>query len=332
MKIINSIEQIDPADFKQGSYCAVGVFDGVHLAHQSIIRELVKGAREHQGVAVVFTFLNHPLETLAPPYAPLMLLPPERKAELAAELGVDILLQVEFDANFAARPYDVFLREILLKQCSLRKLHCGYNFHFGQKGAGGIKELESIAQGGDFELQVHPAVSWQTQVVHSTHIREALEQGRVADAREMLTRPHELTGLVVGGHKRGRALGFPTANLKIPEYRQTPGTGVYAVVAHLEGEAATAETASEAWSCGMMNIGPNPTFDEDLGRQEVHLFNFQGDLYDQQLTVHFLERLRDVKRFATPYALIEQLDTDERQARRIGAQFLSSSKHPKATD
>jgi riboflavin kinase/FMN adenylyltransferase len=324
MKLIDRIDRLDPADFKPGSYCAIGVFDGMHLAHQAIVRGLVADAREHHGVAVVFTFLNHPLETLAPPYAPLMLLPPERKVELAAELGIDVLFLVEFDANFAARPYDSFLQDILLRQCSLHKLHCGFNFHFGRKGAGGIKELERFAEGGEFALQIHPAVRRHEQVVSSSAIRELLDQGRVADARAMLTRPHELTGMVVAGKQRGRALGFPTANLKVDERRQAPGSGVYAVVARLEGEG--------EWLCGMMNIGSNPTFDEEQGRLEVHLFNFQGDLYDRRLTVLFLERLRDVKRFSTPYNLIAQLDADEHQARRIAALHLSLRQKPKAQD
>jgi riboflavin kinase / FMN adenylyltransferase len=270
---------------------AVGTFDGVHLGH----REVIDGADS------VLTFDPHPVSVVAPQHTPKLLTTLERKAELIASLGVQELIVIPFNAEFATRSAGEFITDVLVGALGARQVAVGENFRFGHKAQGDSRLLAADTR---FETVVHPLLEVNGEIVSSSHIRGLVLAGEVAEANRLLGAPFELSGEVTRGDARGRELGFPTANIVPEEALACPGHGVYACLA--DGRPAA------------VSIGVRPTFGTGRGELiEVFVLDFDGDLYGSQLRLEFLERLRGERRFGSPEALIEQMHRDVALTREI---------------
>jgi len=275
---------------------ALGTFDGVHRGHREVIR----------GADTVLTFAPHPLSVIAPPRAPLLLTTLERKAELVAGLGVQELVVVPFDAAFAALTADEFVERVLVDRLRTTHVTVGENFRFGHGAEGDAARLQADRR---FETRVAPLLEVDGEVVSSSHIRGLVLGGAVEYADELLGAPFTLTREVVHGDKRGRELGFPTANLLPADGYVTPGHGVYAC---------RATTAAGDTYAAATNVGVRPMFVTGRGELiEAFLLDFDADIYGQPLRLEFLKRLRGEKRFASVEALIEQMNRDVDEARAI---------------
>jgi riboflavin kinase / FMN adenylyltransferase len=272
---------------------AVGTFDGVHVGHREVIGD----------ADTVLTFEPHPVAVIAPSHMPKLLTPLAVKAEIIASLGVAELLVIRFDAAFAARTAKQFIDEVLVERLTARSVSIGENFRFGA-GAGGDAAL--LTADRRFEARVVPLREVDGEIVSSSQIRSLIAAGEVARAAVLLGDPFQLRAVVVSGDERGRDLGFPTANLIPPVGLVCPGHGVYACLAN--GLPAA------------VNIGVRPTF--GTGRAELieaFLIDFDGDLYGQELRLHFLQRLRGEQRFATVEALVAEMHRDVERTRAICA-------------
>ncbi|MCA8831258.1 bifunctional riboflavin kinase/FAD synthetase [Hymenobacter pini] len=307
----------DPVQFPHLGNAVVtsGTFDGVHLGHQRILRRLQETARHSGGPAVVITFWPHPRLVLGPPPSHAELLElrllntlEERAARLAA-FGVDYLLVVPFTKEFAAWSSEEFIHRILLETVGTRKLVIGYDHRFGRNREGSFDYLQANAARYGLEVEEIPREDVDAVGVSSTRIRRALEAGHVADAARSLGYAYPFTGTVVKGRQLGRTIGWPTANVACPEpLKLVPARGVYAVWATL---------ASGAKWPAMLNIGVRPTVAGGLDQTvEGHLLGFEGDLYDQSLTIEFVARLRDEQKFDGLDALKAQLAHDAEAARQ----------------
>ena len=278
-------------------HLAVGEFDGVHVGHREVIR----------GADTVLTFEPHPRAVVAPESAPKLLTPLPVKADLIAELDVRELVVIPFDGSFAAQSAQEFVDRVLLDRLGARTVSVGENFRFGHRAQGDADLLRS--QSG-FATRVAELVELDGEIVSSTHIRGLVTAGEVDVARRFLGAPFAMRGTVVGGDKRGRTLGFPTANLVPDSALTVPGHGVYACRAQIGGENRLAA----------VNVGVRPTFHTGRGLLvEAYLLDFEGDLYGRELRLDFLERLRGERRFETVDALVEQMHRDVGDARRIAA-------------
>ena len=270
---------------------AVGTFDGVHLGHREVIK----------GNDTVLTFDPHPLSVVAPQALPKLLDSPATKRDLIAGLGVDELVTIPFDREFASKSAEEFVQDVLVDRLGAAEVSVGENFRFG-KAAKGDPEL--LRSRDEFETRVVPLVEVEGETVSSTHIRGLVAAGEVERAARFLGAPFMLEGEVVEGDRRGRELGFPTANIVPADHLAHPGHGVYA-----------------AWAHGQMaavNVGVRPTFETGRGLLvEAYLIDFDGDLYGQTLRIAFARRLRGERRFETVDALVEQMDRDIVDARRV---------------
>jgi riboflavin kinase/FMN adenylyltransferase len=277
---------------------AVGTFDGVHLGH----REVINGADS------VLTFDPHPVSVVAPQHTPKLLTTLARKAELVAELGVRELIVIRFDRGFAACSAAEFIDDVLVGALGATQVAIGENFRFGHKAQGDPPLLEADTR---FRTVVHPLLEVDGEIVSSSHIRGLVLAGEVAEANRLLGASFELCGTVVHGDQRGRELGFPTANLIPDDALVCPGHGVYACIA-------VGETIGERPAA--VSIGVRPTFNTGRGELiEAYILDFDGDLYDSELRLRFLDRLRGERRFEDPAALIEQMHRDVELTREIAA-------------
>ncbi len=279
---------------------AVGTFDGVHLGH----REVIAGSDS------VLTFEPHPVSVVAPQHTPKLLTTPERKAELIATLDVRELIVIPFDASFAERSAPQFIDEVLVGALGAERVAVGENFRFGHKAQGDPRLLAADER---FTTVVHPLLEVDGEIVSSSHIRGLVLAGEIAQANRLLGASFQLEGEVVRGDERGRELGYPTANLVPAEAFATPGHGVYAALAGVEGAAGPPTPAA-------VSIGVRPTFTTGRGELiEAYLLDFAGDLYGARLQLEFLERLRGERRFESAEALVEQMALDVERTREIAS-------------
>lgn len=277
---------------------AVGTFDGVHRGHREVIA----------GADTVLTFDPHPTSVIAPGREPPLLTTLERKAELVSELGVDELVVVPFDAEFAARAANEFIEAVLLGALGAEHVSVGENFRFGHRAQG---DTDLLAADTRFETRVVPLQEVDGEIVSSSHIRGLVLGGAIEYAGTLLGAPFVLDGPVVHGDKRGRTLGFPTANIVPRERMCTPGHGVYAC---------RVRTGSGDWHPAAVNVGVRPMFESGRGELiEAFLLDFDGDLYDQQLRIEFRRRLRGERRFVGVDELIAQMDRDVAATREVVA-------------
>jgi riboflavin kinase / FMN adenylyltransferase len=285
------ITALPEAQPKPGRRVAIGTFDGVHLGHREVIGDS----------DTVLTFDPHPLAVIHPDALPKLLNPPGVKADLIAGLGVEELVAIPFDRDFASKSAEQFVQEVLVDRLGAEHVSVGENFRFGKQAKGDAALLRSR---DEFETRVVPMVEVAGETVSSSHIRGLVSAGEVERAAEFLGGPFLFEREVVHGDHRGRELGIPTANLVPDDRTVAPGHGVYAAWAH--GHPAA------------VNVGVRPTFDSGRGLLvEAHLIDFEGDLYGQTLRIAFLERLRGEKRFDSVDALVDQMQRDVEQAREI---------------
>ncbi|MCI3919473.1 bifunctional riboflavin kinase/FAD synthetase [Paenibacillus sp. TRM 82003] len=295
-----------------GQSMAIGDFDGVHLGHREVIGRATAAASRLGLPSAVMTFHPHPREVLGSPVYSTYITPLEGKLERFRELGVDTVYLVTFDLTLAALSPEAFVEEIL-KPLGAKSVAVGFNFSFGHRGIGTSAALRELGAGA-FDVDIVEPFLVQGERVSSTLIRESLAFGDAARASKLLGRPFSVAGVVVPGDGRGRTIGVPTANLSVAEPYVKPANGVYAI-------RATIETGPEAGRrCGgVMNVGLKPTFHADLKEPtwEAHLFDYAGDLYGQRVTVQFVERIRDERKFESVQALIEQIGSDIEKAKGI---------------
>jgi riboflavin kinase / FMN adenylyltransferase len=290
------ITRLGDVERKADRSVAVGTFDGVHLGHRAVI----------EGSNSVLTFDPHPVAVVAPQHTPKLLTPLPRKAELIASLGVEELIVIPFDADFAKRSADEFVDDVLVGALGATRVAIGENFRFGHKAQG---DPRLLAADGRFATVVHTLLEVDGEIVSSSHIRGLVLAGEVDQATDLLGAPFQLRGEVVHGDERGRELGFPTANLVPMETLVCPGHGVYACLSYEDPTHPRAAAVS---------IGVRPTFQTGRGELiEAYILDFEGDLYGRELRLDFLQRLRGERRFETPEALIEQMHSDVERTREI---------------
>ncbi len=294
-----------PASWRSGAV-AIGNFDGVHLGHAALLERLVARARQMGRAAVVFTFDPHPAHTLRPQAAPPPLTSTERKTELLVALGVDAVIAYPADRAVLALSPDEFFQRILREQLDARAIVEGPDFHFGHRRRGTVEYLARLCAAAGIELEVVEPLWVDGCCVSSSRIRALIQDGNVAAADRLLTQPYQVRGVVVPGVGRGAQLGFPTANLQ-PVGMVLPPAGVYAGRAWLGGASYVAA----------IHVGPIPTFGEADTKFEVHLVGLNRPLYGEQLSVDFLDRLRDIRSFEGVAALQAQLQRDVADARRV---------------
>jgi riboflavin kinase/FMN adenylyltransferase len=288
MKVL-SLTEVEPGSGPRS--VAIGTFDGIHLGHREVIR----------GSHTVLTFDPHPLSVIHPEATPKLLNPFPVKRDLIAGLGVEELVVIPFDREFAARSAEDFVEGVLIGQLGAQSVSVGENFRFG-KGARGTPEF--LSGYSEFETRVVPLVGVAGETVSSTQIRGLVAAGEVRKAAQFLGGPYLLEGEVVHGDKRGRELGMPTANIVPDDMLVAPGHGVYAGWAH--GYPAA------------INVGVRPTFGTGRGLLiEPYLIDFDGDLYGETLRIAFVERMRGERRFGSVEALVEQMRGDVEQARQL---------------
>lgn len=285
----------------------LGNFDGIHLGHRRLIDNMLVKSRAVGGTPTVFTFNPHPLAVLKPEGGPPLILPPDIKRDMFAELGVEVLLWIPFTLEFARLSPKDFIEQVLCKQLGVRAVLVGYNYTFGYMGRGTPELLSEYGKKMGFDVQVLPPVAIDGQPVSSTLIRSLLADGEISEAKKYLGYNPVIEGTVVCGERRGRTLGFPTANLAVDGNLLVPANGVYSVQVDIDGY---------AWG-GVANIGVKPTFHGNsfVRTIEVHLLDFCGDLYGKVIRVYFIRRLRNEKRFNSAGELIEQIQRDIYEAR-----------------
>lgn len=292
----------------QATAVAIGVFDGVHKGHQQVMRDLTAMARARDLVPAALTFDPHPLEFLAPDRAPDLLTTVEQRAELLAECGVEILGVLPF---LEIRDLDprAFVTEILCLRLKVGAIAVGENFRFGRDRGGDPALLKELGEACGFTVDVVEMVvhAGPDGAISSTRIRELLSEGEVRSAAVLLGRPFVLTGPVIHGDARGNRIGFPTANLHVPERMAVPANGVYACWAERDG----------ARHAAVVNIGVRPTFGVSARTIEAHLLDFDDDLYGESIALHFVERIREERRFDGVDSLVAQIAVDRDRAAAI---------------
>jgi riboflavin kinase / FMN adenylyltransferase len=304
MKVFQQVNQLNAP--KRKVCLAIGVFDGVHLGHQQIIRQTINDARQHEAVALIVTFDKHPSAIVAPDHVPPLIYSPAQKVRAIAALGADALLEIPFDRPFSQQSGEIFIRSLAGDLGRIHSICVGADFVFGHQRSGNVPLLRQL--GAELQFQVHglAAIALDGQIVSSTRIREAIRAGNFDAASQMLGRAYTVAGKVIRGDQLGQTLGFPTANLDTPGLLLPPH-GVYA--AHARVGAVNHRA--------VLNIGIRPTVQSPaaLPRLEAHLLDFTGNLYGQELEITFTAKLRDEIKFSSVEALRAQIQRDVAAAR-----------------
>jgi riboflavin kinase/FMN adenylyltransferase len=294
-----------PAEVSGGAV-TVGNFDGVHLGHQQLVAAARRWADRLGGACLAVTFDPPPVNLLSPENARPPLSTIADRSERLHAAGADHVVVLQTDPGLLSLSPEVFFEDVLLRQMRVRAMAEGYNFRFGRGRVGDIGLLKKLCDEAGVLFEEVPPFLVGDEAVSSSRVRTALRAGNVELAAELLGRPYRMTGTVIPGARRGRTIGFPTANLEGVR-TLVPAVGVYAARV-LRGSTMYAAAA---------NVGPNPTFGEDCRKIEVHLLDFNGDLYGEDLTVEFVARLRDTRPFAGAEQLVDQLNTEVASARRL---------------
>ena len=306
MLICNKLSEAKQLLGDKGTAVALGTFDGVHIGHQSIIQRAMNLAKAHKLVSVVYTFSNHPLEQIAPDKVPMQIGDNISKADILKAMGVQMLVNVAFNEKLCRQSPEAFIDE-LCHSLNPHYLVTGPNFSFGTKAKGNPRMLLRMGEEYGFQAEVGQAVQLDGRMVSSTRIRSLIEAGDLEKTNEYLGRYFSFGGRVIHGDHRGRTLGFPTANLAIGTHRAMLSNGAYAVLVWLKGKRYN----------GIANIGDNPTFEGCNRRLEVNILDFSQNIYDTAITVQFVAKLREQKKFSGIDALVKQLRADEINARKL---------------
>ena len=284
-----------------GTVITVGTFDGVHRGHWLVLEALRRRAGQEGMPAVLVTFHPHPLQIVRPDDAPQLLTTPLEKKEILAESALDYAVFIPFTDTLRTYPPERFVEEILIGRLRMKHLVIGYDHGFGRGRSGDVDTLKQIGVKLGFSVDVVDALKTEGDAISSTKIRHALREGRVEEAARGLGRPYSVRGPVVRGDGRGKALGFPTANIHVPDaHKLLPKEGVYAVCA----------TLRSGTYAGVLHLGPRPTFRGSPPSVELHLFGFDGDLYGEEVRVEFCAWLRGIHRFGSNRELVEAIQTD----------------------
>ena len=307
MKLIH--QPGDLANGERKACLAIGMFDGVHLGHQQVLRQAIEDSHQHEALSVAVTFDRHPTSVIAPDRAPALLQTRAQRLRAIESLGIDAALVIEFDEAFCRKPGAEFVRELVDGFGAIHSICVGANFTFGHRRDGDAKLLRTLGQALGFHVHGLAAVSLDGQAVSSTRIRAAVRDGRLDDAGQMLGRTFAIEGTVIEGDRRGRELGFPTANLDT-DGLVLPPNGVYAAHVRLGQEEAHR---------AVLNIGLRPTLakPEPTLQVEAHLLDFDGELYGQVMEIEFVEQLRDEQRFDSTDELAAQISRDIEHARTL---------------
>ncbi|HQR36625.1 MAG TPA: bifunctional riboflavin kinase/FAD synthetase [Blastocatellia bacterium] len=309
MEIFHGIEN---ADIRRPTVLTLGVFDGLHLGHQAIIRTVVERSLLADAVPTLITFDPHPRQVLKPETAPPLLQTFNQKAEGLASLGIQQIIVLEFNQNLAALSAEDFVEKFIVHGLQAREVYLGKGFAFGNQRRGNIELLQQLSRQFNFHADEVPEVRLRGHRISSTMVRMLLKAGRVNVARRMLGRPYGIEGVVMRGHGIGRQLLYPTANLDL-QNRVLPADGVYVTLALVDG----------IWRRSVTNIGKRPTFGGELeSKVETHLIDFDQDLYDQTIRVRVLHRLRGEKKFSGVDELRAQITRDrDRAVRYFNSKF-----------
>ncbi len=304
MRVLYSPEELDGP--LPHPLATVGNFDGVHLGHQRIFATLRERVEPVGGTVVAITFNPHPQKVLHPDSAPRLIATREQKIRLLGEAGAEVMLDLPFTRELAGLSPEEFVQRTLLRGLAIREIHVGRNFRFGRDRAGDFETLERLGRKHGFAAVPITGVRHGGERISSSRVRKALGAGDVRLAAELLGREEELRGTVVEGDRRGRAIGFPTANLAV-DNELIPFTGVYVTRLVVDGRPLPSVT----------NIGSRPTFPGAGNAVETHVLGFDGDLYGRRVALRVVERLRDERRFAGREELVDQIRADVEQARQL---------------
>ncbi len=287
---------------------AIGVFDGVHLGHQQVIRQTIADARQHDALALVVTFDRHPASVVAPDRVPPLIYSSAQKLRNIESFGTDALLDIHFDRHFSQQTGEEFIRSLARSFGRIHSICVGADFVFGHQRSGNVALLKTLGSELGFAVHGLAAVALDNQTVSSTRIREVVRAGDFDTASQMLGRPYAISGRVVEGDRLGRQIGFPTANLDMTG-RLLPANGVYSGSATLKGH----------FYRVALNIGLRPTVATSAPqlRVEAHLLDFQGNLYGEELEIEIGEKLRDEQKFTSPTELREQIARDLSKVREL---------------
>ena len=303
---MNTIQNISNFSTSEKTYVTIGTFDGVHFGHQQIIEKLVLEAKKANRKSVLLTFFPHPRMVLQKDNSLELINTIEERAELLKKTGLDYLIIHPFSKEFSRMTALEFVRDILVNQLNISKLIIGYDHHFGKNREGNIVQLTEYSHLYDFTVEEIPAQDIDDVSVSSTKVRHALAEGNIETANNYLGYNFMLSGTVVNGKQLGGTIGYPTANIDVKEsYKLIPKTGVYVVKSTIDKKVVF----------GIMNIGNRPTVDGSYQTIEVHFLDFNGDLYNQNLTIELLYFLRDEEKFSSIETLIVQIKKDEQTAR-----------------
>lgn len=306
MKVYRSLSEIPHLP---GSVVTIGTFDGLHAGHRAIFEQVIQLAQKSKGESVVLTFEPHPRLILSPSNDPIFVLQTlDEKLTHLRELGIEHAVVLNFTKELASTHWHDFVKTYLVDTLQAQHLVIGYDHHFGKNREGTIQQLRLAAPEFGFEVHEIPAFLIDETKVSSTKIRKALLEGNVKEAAHLLGYPYVLKSTVTEGRKLGRTIGFPTANLAMPDGNKlVPANGVYAV--HV--------VVNNQLHKGMLNIGVRPTFGGNERTIEVHIFDFNSEIYGQQIQINFVERLRNEQTFTGIDALVEQLEKDRKAALQV---------------
>ena len=287
---------------KSAKVTTIGTFDGIHIGHQKILKQVVKLAKKQGYIPIVLTLFPHPRMVLQKDDSIKLLNTIDERVELLKTFGIKEVVVKTFTKEFANLSAKDYVKKILVDELNTKQIVIGYDHHFGKNRAANINDLKKFAKHYDFNVEEISAQDIKDVTVSSTKIRNALDKGEVALTNSFLGYNYFVTGMVIKGKGLGRTLNFPTANIYIKEfYKLIPGDGVYVVKSKIKGEVVY----------GMMNIGTNPTVDGKTRSMEVHFFNFNKDIYNTELKIEFLKRLRSEQKFKNLEALKAQLKKDK---------------------
>jgi riboflavin kinase / FMN adenylyltransferase len=304
MEVFRDIEDFRRPELK--TVVTMGNFDGIHLGHQALVGNAVAEAKQSRTKSVVFTFEPHPLKLLAPERAPRMIVNHQDKMDMLQALGVDAVIVQTFDHRFASIQAEDFVRRYLLERLNLSKIWLGRDLRFGRARQGDAEDLIRWGTELGFGVGIVEPILVQGKRISSSRIRQLIEQGRVDEVQPMLGRYHFISGRVVSGHRRGRNMGFPTANLASAT-ELLPGDGIYATILELQNR------------CGLSvsSVGRNPTFGEGSRTVEAFILDFAGDIYGEAVKLSFVQRIREERMFAQIEDLVTQMREDVQAARAI---------------
>ncbi len=317
MKIIRGIDKIK-RPFKK-AVVTIGIFDGVHIGHQFVLKKIIRRAEKLKGKSVVVTFNPHPLKILNPQTSPALLTSLSHRIDLIARLGVDVCLVVNFTKRFCSLSPEDFIRKILVEKVGTQEIFIGNNFRFGCNEQGDVELLRKMGKNFGFKVNcIKPVrcslskgvstLKADRKIISSTQIRLLIEQGKIEEAARFLGRAVSILGTVIKGETRGRRVGYPTANID-PHQEAIPPDGVYAVEVRLKRRK----------RFGLLNIGTQPTFSFSRKKPviEVHIFNFKQNIYAKDLEISFIKKLRREKKFLSAQQLAEQIKKDCHKAKQL---------------